>query len=198
MIVLLSESPIAVSPNTTSGSFDFSIQDLNGMSMYTLYYKYPSTVSIGTNLTIEILVVVNQLTGLRAYLRDYGATVTLNIDANHVPTKTLHVYPGVEYLHQGGHWGPVNVSLPLDEVGTGIRIGQEAKANLTITFADNVWLDAPILNYTPESGRRVVGTVTIQDQSPSGDLRQYLPYIAVAIGLVLVLISVVLGKKRAN
>ena len=166
--------------------------------MYTVRYSYPTTVKIGTNLTIQILMVVDQLTGLRTYLQDYGVVVTLNIDATHTPTKTVHIFPGSDFLYQGAHWGPVSVSLPLNDLNTGVGVGQENRANLTITFADYVWLVSPVLNYVPESGSKAVGTVTIQNPSPSPGLGSYLPYLAVAVGIALVLISLVIGKKKAN
>src|SRR6266571_2062188 len=198
MCILLSDLPIAVSSEIRSGSFELSNQDTYGTSMYTIRYSYPATVNIGTNLTIQILVVVDQLTGLKTYVQDYGAVVTLNIDATHTPTKTVHIHPGSDFLYQGAHWGPVNVSLPLNELNTGVGVGQEYGANLTIAFADYVWLTSPVLNYAPESGSKAVGTVTIQNQSPSTDLGLYLPYLAVAVGIALVLISILIGKKKAN
>jgi len=195
MVIVPSDLPIAVSSGVISGTFVLSNQDPNGTSMYTVHYSYPATLSLGTNFTIQIIVIIDQLSGLKTYLQDYGAIVTLNIDANHIPTKTVHVYPGNNFLYQGAHWGPVNISLPLDQQNTGVGIAQESKANVTVIFADDVWLGSPILNFAPESGRKVVGTVTILGQSQSGDYEQYVPYAAVVGGVALLLISVVLGRK---
>lgn len=160
----------AAQSTVVSGSFVVTNRNPNGTSMYTVDYRYPSAVTVGANLTVTVTLEVNELSGLKLYLDNYSAYVTLFDASGHfLATKGLaaNVYTTVSaltqtrYLYPGSHWGPVNVTVPVLASATGLAPGQSELGNLSIAIFTSVWYDHPVSTHYVETGNKEVGTLNL-------------------------------------
>jgi len=189
LVLLISDSQPTAAQGEVTGSFAIMRSSDQGSSAYTVIYRYPSVVPPGRNATFTIIVEVDSLTGLKAYLISYGVSVSLSL-----PSGTLfaQLNQSTPRLYQGSHWGPVNITIPLGQsasVGGGV-------GNVTITFFGDVWYDNPILFDYPESGAHTVGALAVGSGGPSGSSLNPLFLTALAGGAAAILALVAaLGRR---
>lgn len=174
-----------------------------GSGSYSVVYNYPSTVQTGSNLTIQMTLYVDNLTGEEAYLATYRLVVTVSIDASHVLSGSANLtnvnqaattyYP----IYPGGHWGPVNVTIPLTASNTGISPGNTRQANVSIALQDEVWIDFPVNLQFPESSLGSAGPITIQGSGQQGlSLQAIEPFLLIAGGLLIVGIALLVFREK--
>ena len=194
-ILLIAQHAHALVP---SDSFQITSPSSSGTSAYTIYYHVSPTARIGTSLNVTVMLVVDELTGLKLYVQDYGLTAILQFGNGHFIGNSVNVtYVSHERLYAGGRWGPLNISLPLTEQNTGLSAGQMVTANITIGLLTTVWNDVPVGMFIPDSGQRVASSVQVADPvgtgAPPVSIIQY-ALIFSGVG-VLVVRSVAFRKK---
>jgi hypothetical protein len=187
-----------------SGSFQLASSTLLGSSTYTILYKYSSTVQWGKNLTVSILVEVNQLTGVYLYLFMYGITATVFTSNGLATTESITAgndVPG-DYVYEGAHWGPFNVSIPISHNALGnATSNQNLTGYISLTFIDTLQLDrsanTPYGTYQ-QSGSQDIGNFTIVNGPTSFSFRySYLLLIIPVLVVVLVLLIWYFEKRKS-
>lgn len=149
------------SPTFVSGSFQLSFTNTDGTSEYTILYRYPLSVVLGSNFTIQVTVFVDMLSGLKLYLIDYGLTVSIFGSSGQVAMKQVLSNPGM-YLYAGSHWGPMNISIPISGPDFQNAQGDSNIANVSLQFVGDVWYDIPVNWHYYDSGTRGIGNITIE------------------------------------
>jgi hypothetical protein len=196
-----SEAPSAI----ISGSFQLSFQNLNGASQYTIFYSYPKTVDWGSNLTITTTVTVNELNGAQLYLINYGLTTTVYASNGRASVEQLlggGQGETIGYLYAGAHWGPVNITVPVNEDNFGNISGQSMNASISVQFIGDVQYGASIFAspYTAyQSGSGNIGNVSIVNVGTQ--TRTYL-YVLIGVSLAIVIVAAssyfVIRRKRGR
>jgi hypothetical protein len=193
IIVMLLLGSLQAEAGIVSGSMQLSFNDTSGLSQYTILYKHPSIVTTGSNFTITLTFVVNNLQGLKSYLQDYTLTVIMPITAHHTIYKSVSVTADkIRYLYPGGRWGPLNVTIPINESSAGLSPGQLVSANVTVGFVGDVYYLAPVNYFYPESGQFQAGQLMVQDIAPSFPT---IPVVLIAAGGTLLLTGVLLRRR---
>jgi hypothetical protein len=123
---------------------------------------------VGTNLTVAATLEVSRLTGLLIYFRHYRVDVSVFVGGKLAARAQNVSDPLSAPLFQGGHWGPQNLVMSVSENSFGIRPGETLPANISLSFVGDVYHDFPVSNYTPESGSRTIGSVSIVDPPAVG------------------------------
>jgi hypothetical protein len=193
-----STSEAASSPTRISGSFDLSFTNYDSVSKYTIDYQYPSTVNAGQNLTVTVTVFVDELTSLKLFVFDWGIVSTINSPNGEPKSQKLTVAQFNDYLYQGSHWGPVNVTIPvLSSNFTGSN-EKSYTTSLTLEWISDVWYDKPYSWHFYESDERDVGNVTITDnaQSSSSSFSSTYYYLLLASGIGIAGAMVFLDSRR--
>jgi len=193
---LLMIPTLAVSSvETKSGSFAIEFQNAAGKSQYTLIYAYPAEVSIGQNLTITTTLEVNDLTGVKLYVSNYQVSALVHSPGEQVVARTVSSNSG-RILYPGGHFGPINITIPLRASDFGLASGQTTEANLSIGFVVQVWYDFPVENFFTDTGSRDVGTVRIVNQASSSPGSG--SYVVASAVLVAIVAAALLGTRRRH
>lgn len=146
ILIIFSSAPLSTREWTSgsgiaSGSFQLSFQNLNGNSKYTISYSYPTSASWNDNLNVAITVFVNELTGVKEYVQDYSLILTISANNGGAIVQRLHHgSAGVpaDYLYQGSHWGPINMTVPLNPSNFSASSQESLGASLSIQFIGNV------------------------------------------------------------
>jgi hypothetical protein len=178
-----------------------------GTTSYAVYYSYPSIAQVGTNLTIELSLHLNQFQGQVEFINGYSLKAQLFV-GTHELEGSVFGPPGFNFLYPGATWGPENVTIPLTENNTGVSSGQSANASLAVTLEDSAFLGVPAnFSQTEPSLEWQAGNLTIQNGVSStttsgsttpghGGSQSILPYALVASGAVLMVVAVVLPRGR--
>ncbi len=192
--LLLLSSHVHAGGDVVSSSVQFSVTDQNGRSQYTLFYTYPKAVKTGSTFTITLVFVVNTLSGLREYLQDYLLTVSLPVTPHHTISQSVSV-PAAEmkYLYPGGRWGPLNITMPINETASGLTPGQRVNANVSLGFLGDVLYYPPISYYYPEGGQQLAGNVVIEDPATLSSLL-VVPIILIGVGMTMLVASIFLRR----
>jgi hypothetical protein len=198
LILLIPLQSVAAAVQATSGTTSLANTLQYGNTAYSVDYRYPSQVEVGSSLNVEVTVHVNALTGLVEYVTAYRVIVNVFIGTQHFLNGDLISEVKAPYLYPGGHWGPVNVSIPITEENTGVAKGQSTNASVSVTLQDSVWYGTPRLVYETEPAMQGgAGTLVIQNSVPSNNSsagQTFLPYAFMASGVVLLLLAVFLPR----
>jgi len=193
IIVILLLGSLQAEAGIVSGSLQLSFNDTSGLSQYTILYKHPSIVTTGSNFTVTLTFIVDNLQGLKSYLRDYTLTVILPTTAHHTLSRSVSVTADkVSYLYPGGRWGPLNVTILINESSAGLSPGQVVSANVTVGFLGDVYYLAPVNYFYPESGQVQAGQVMVQDIAPSFPT---ISVVLIAAGGTMLLTGVLLRRR---
>jgi hypothetical protein len=171
-----------------------------GTTSYDVYYSYPSTAQVGTNLTIALTLHVISLGGIVQYTSNYNLEARVFI-GNHLLNGSVHSPPTAPNLYAGSSWGPNDVTIPLTAENTGLAKGESANATIGIILSDYVFYGAPIAAFEPESpmqgqaGSLVIQNAVVSTRSSTagpgfGSGQTYLPYLLLASGAVIVVAAV--------
>ncbi len=190
-----------------SGTAQLSDTLQYGTVSYAVDYSHPSVAMTGTNLTVQVTLHVNALTGLIEYVSEYKVAVLVSIDPSHTLAGSVSAPFPAPALYPGGTWGPVNVTIPITETGTGLSKGQSANGSLIIMLQNQLWYGGQVGTYLPEPPLQgAADTVLIQNSpaqsttttsSPtqngpaSGTEQNYMPYALMAIGAIMVLLAAI-------
>jgi hypothetical protein len=185
------------SQTPVTGTFPFFHQDTYiGNATYTVYYEFPSSVSVGSNFTAQVSLQVNGLAGLEEYLTNYELSVELGLPSgqglSQFQANTSPMYPG-------GIWGPRNITIPITQSDTGLSVGSSISASVTIRMSTTVHVGYPLLTHVTHTDAKSVGNVTITSGPPGGSSTNgingiYFSYFTVGVGCVLVSIAVIFPK----
>jgi hypothetical protein len=200
VMILLSAVPLTHSQSgTIAGSFKVTDTNNNGLSEYLVRFQYPARVDVGSNFTVQVVVEVQNLTGLKLYVTSYGVSAILtDLAGNLLATGSVQPVTGVR-IYPGGHWGPLNVTLFVQSSPSGAQSGGTENGSLTISIFTMVWYDEPLTNNYPDSGSREAGTVFVQTEAPNGYNLQLPVIILLAIAgvlLAVVLVPTIRGRRK--
>lgn len=186
-LIILAAAPFqAVAAGSyTRGSFRVVDSNNYGTSVYTIDYSYPSTIQVGQQFNVTLTLFVTNLTGLKLYLDNYSFSVNL-LSPSGSFIGSAGIKTGVSRaLYPGGHWGPVNVSVPIRPSAVGIGPGGSESANITVGTITSVFYDFPLYYDMLDTGSSSVGNVqVVYEGSPP------LPVIPIAILVVVALVLV--------
>ncbi len=191
-----------------SGSFVSSYIDDSfgknvGNGTYTVSYNFPSVLSLGSNLTGQVSLQVNQLNGLQVYVEEYQITVEVAVPNGQ---GTTAVVGGSAPLYPGAIWGPENVTIPITQQAIG-SVSGSVNASVSIVLATTVLVQ--ILGNAPgglervHSDSQLVGNITINAiQNPGNAGRGlgfgsgvgFLPYLIVVAGVIIVSAGIFLPR----
>jgi len=181
-----------------------------GTTSYVIYYTYPSTAPVGSNLTISLSLHVGSFSGVIEFIVGYEMQVQLYVGAQEqqVTLAGPGGFNASSFLYPGGIWGPVNATFPLTENNTGLALGQSTNATFSVTLLDSIYVGAPYLHIETENPMQGQGgTILIENAvtsttsstsigsttSNSGS-QTLLPYALLASGAVLIAGAIVLPR----
>jgi len=183
----------------------------SGKTSYNVYYSYPSTANVGTNLTVDLTLHLNFFTGQVEYIYGYQLETQLFINGNELDHAVFGPagFNQSSFLYPGANWGPLNFTFPLTENNTGVAIGQTQNATLLVTLRDTVFYGVPVNGYQTEPAMQAsAGSLVIQNPiatststSASGSTTEQaggggslLSYALLASGAVLMVAAVILPR----
>jgi hypothetical protein len=174
----------------------------HGSTSYVIYYTYPSSAQVGSNLTISLSLRVQAFTGVIEFTVGYEMRIQLFIGAQsqQVTISGPAGFNSSAFLYPGGTWGPINATFPLTAANTGLAVGQSTNATFSATLLDSVYVGAPYLIFETEPAMTGDGgTLLIQNDVASSTSsasststtgptsgQTLLPYALLASGAVLI------------
>lgn len=187
-------------PTKITGSFNLQFQNYAGQSSYTIDYQYPSVVNVGQNFSVTVTVFVDQLTNLKLYLFDWGMQSTINSPAGVPITQEVAVGKLNDYLYQGSHWGPVNVTIPVTAGNFSISSGSSYNTSVTLNWIADVWYDTPYNWHFYENQQHVIGNLTLTNIQPKvGGVPSTFYYLTIAaIGVAIAAAAIFLATRGRN
>ncbi|MGH9918289.1 MAG: hypothetical protein ACRD6W_05385 [Nitrososphaerales archaeon] len=180
-----------------------------GTTSYVVYYTYPSTAPVGSNLTISLSLHVGSFSGVIEFIVGYEMQVALYVgeQEQQVTLAGPAGFNASSFLYPGGIWGPVNATFPLTENNTGLALGESANATFSVTLLDSIYVGAPYLHIETEDPMQGQGgTVLIENGvtsttsstsigSTTGNGGQtLLPYALLASGAVLIAGAIIVPR----
>jgi hypothetical protein len=202
----------AASPtvSTVSGSFPTRAISAQGTSDYVLQYSFPDRATVGTSLNVTVVLTVVELTGLKTYIANYSSQVLLlspqgAFVAQGRAAAGQILFGGettnaTRFIYPGGHWGPVNITIPLKESSFNLAPGASQTDNVSIGFVANVWYNPPEDQYLPDSGSSTVGSITVTNTNSTSQSSSNLDLLigvgAAAAVIVLLTAVVYVSKSR--
>jgi hypothetical protein len=217
MILFFSAQNIYGAVPLTTGSSTVGNTLEYGTTSYTISYSYPSTVQVGTNMNMTLTMRVNSLTGLVEYTTTYSLLVIVFIGSNQV-VGNVTAPNGSPFLYPGSDWGPNNVTIPITAANTGLTAGQTGNASVSIILNDYIFYGGAVTYYSTEPPMTGGGgTFIVQDAvqtsssassssagsststsstggSPANGTQNYLPYVLLGAGAVLLIGAIVLPR----
>lgn len=179
----------------------------HGSTSYLVYYTYPSTAQVGSNVTISLTVRLGQFTGLIEFIVGYELRVQLAVGTQQqqVTISGPGGFNASDFLYPGATWGPINATFPLTEADTGLAPGQSANATFSATLLDSIYVGAPYLHFetepalTGQGGTFLIqGAATSSTSSTSttgqSSRQTFLPYALLASGAVLVAAAIFMPR----
>jgi hypothetical protein len=215
-VLLLSFQGVNAAVQTTSGATAQLGNALTyGNTSYVVYYSYPSTAEVGTNLTIALTLHLNAFTGQAEYITGYAleAQIFIGADELHSTLFGPSGFNASSFLYPGASWGPNYLTFPLTENNTGVAKGESVNASVNVILRDTPYYGVPVLGYLTEPAMEgqagslliqnaVASSSTSTSTSGQGSGQALLPYALLASGAVLMVAAVVMprGPKspRAN
>jgi hypothetical protein len=216
LLLLLNESgwtsSVRASQSSLSGNFVFSyVDDSSGTNIgngtFTVLYDFPSALTLGSNLTGQVSLQINDLNGLQTYVEEYQIAVSVVVPGG---GGTSGMVSGTSPLHPGSIWGPETLAIPITQEDVG-GIPGPVNATVSINLATTVLAQAQ-LNVGGAYERfhgddQVIGNLTIGTGSASkttsegnnGSINSrsgvgLLPYVIVVGGVVLVSLGIALPR----
>jgi hypothetical protein len=185
----------------TSNSFQLTFVNPDGTSEYTIVYSYPDIIQFNTNFTVQVTIFVTMLRGLKLYLVDYGLTLSVFDSQGGGVIKQIIGTPG-SYLYEGSHWGPLNVSIPINSSDVQMEPGNTIHANISLQFIGDVWYDRPINWHYYDSGTRSIGNISIiqtrNSTSGSYSILILATIVVSAAGIIAVTSAVLILRRKRN
>jgi hypothetical protein len=195
---------------TNSGTVELGNTLEYGTTAYSVAYSFPSTVAVGTNLTIALTLNVDSLTGLVEYIIHPQLNAKVFIGAN-VLTSIVSLSNSSRTLYPGSSWGPNNVTIPLTAQSTGLAVGASDNATVSVTLEDEVYyggggvFQGGLNTFGTEPPMEgAAGSVLVQNLAATsssttsgantGQTQTVLPYTLLASGVVLMLVVVVIRR----
>ena len=180
-----------------TGKTQFFFQDTYiGNATYTVYYEFPSSLSVGSNFTAQVSLQITGLSGLEEYLTNYELSVVLGLPSG----QGLSQYQSNDSpIFPGAIWGPRNITIPITRNDVILSVGQSANASVTIRMSTTVQVGYPLQTHVTHTNAKAVGSVTITNgpnggTATAGSNSVYFSYATVGIGSVLVLVAVVFPR----
>src|SRR5271169_4530523 len=196
----------------TSGTVQVGNSLQYGTTSYSVKYSYPSTIDVGSNLTISVTLHVNAFSGLVEYVTDYKLAAEVFIGGEALQGSVAGSQ-NASFLYPGSSWGPNNVTIPLTAADTGLATGKSANATLCVTLPDSVYYGGQQLNvYVTEpamqgeaGGLLIQNPVTSTSTSStvSGGAQTFLPYVILLVAGAAMMVGAALwprgpGSSRAD
>ncbi len=176
-----------------------------GVSTFSVYYSLPQQASVGSPLVVPVYLYVDNLTKLMVFLFDYSVQISVSLNNGKQISGQAGVNSteaadnlGALQLHEGESWGPTNVTIPLTPSNTGLAQGQEALGTATLTVNADVWFNEPINFYRPQANQTSIGNVVFANGTPSGPQPNYLGFVLVGLGAVIVAATVITRRKKPS
>lgn len=202
--LLLSFQAVRAAPITTGETPVMGNTLDEGVTSYNVYYSYPSVAQVGTNLTIDLSLHLNQFEGQVEYINGYSLKAQLFVGQD-VLTQSVYGPPGFNYLFPGATWGPENMTFALTEADTGVALGTSVNATLAVTLEDTVFYGVPENGYESEPPMEAqAGSLIIENQvatsttststTTQSSALTILPYALVGSGAVLMAAAVLLPR----
>lgn len=194
----------------TSGTTPTIGNTLNkGSTSYFVLYSYPSVAQVGTNLTIQLTLHVNQFTGIVEYIVGYALEAQIFIGSTALSANVFGPagFNASSFLYPGAYWGPNNLTIPLTAANTGLAEGQSDNATVRITLRDTVYYGVPVIGYQTEPAMEATGgSLLIQNGvtstststsggSAGGSGQSVIPYALLAAGAVLMVAAVFVPRR---
>jgi hypothetical protein len=199
MILLFEFNGVWAAPAQVSGLTQSSYKSQYGQTTYSIDYEYPSSVSVGSNLTVQVTEHVVNMSGLEDYLSNYRLVVSVSVDAYHVLQGSVTGSIAGPRLYPGSRWGPIEIEIPVTEANTGLTRGMSINASVGFSIQDQAWYANPVGTYLPELSQAAGGQVRIIDPTPDQVAQaspNYLAYLLLGVGAVIVV--VMLGLRRGT
>ena len=209
-MLMISFQGVSAAAQITSGSTQVLGNTLpRGTTAYVVYYSYPSTAQVGTNITIALTLHVNSLSGIVHYVSNCNLEVQVFV-GTHELHGSVHSPATAANLYAGSSWGPNNVTIPLTAENTGLAKGESANAIAVCVPScegrDYVSYGAPISAYVPEQPMQglggsfvienAVGSTGTSTAGPEwSDVQSILPYALIASGAILMVAAAVLTRR---
>lgn len=174
-----------------SGSFVSSFPSQYGNSEFTVIYSFAKNLKWNSNFSINCLVEINDLTGLKEYVLSY-ALVTTIYGSNGVAImgSTLGGYPNsLNYLYSGSHWGPLSVTTQINRTAFSNPGAETFSASVSLEFIAQVQYANSINGVglvDSETNASNLGTINI---IAAGSIPVIYYYLAGTIIAVIVVIS---------
>jgi hypothetical protein len=192
----------------TSGTVQLGNSLKYGDTSYSVDYTFPAAAQVGTNLTIDVTLHVDSLTGLLQYISAYVLSAKVFV-GNQQINGSVSLTQDKNFLYPGQTWGPYNITIPLSENDTGLAKGEEANATVGIILQDSVFNGSPynVLSTEPPmegaAGSLLIvnpTTSALTNHSIAGQGGEtYLPYfLLTGAGLVVVLAAAFWLRARKN
>ncbi len=196
--------PVRAQSQLVTGSFDITVTDQAGTSVYTIQYSYPTQVTVGQSANLSVVLQIRSLTGLKLFVSAYNITALVGVNSGgFVASRTVGYYPASTdlgasgNLYPGGHWGPYNITLPIGNAPPAPGPGETVQGFLSIGLLTKVStyeaIGAPAIT---ESGSKVVGPLSVSNNS---QLSTSNPLILVAVAAavpIAVLVYFVFGRAK--
>ena len=200
MLLIAFQGASGAVPITTGSTPPLGNTLPRGATSYIVYYSYPSTVQVGTNLTIALTLRVVSLGGIVQYTSNYNLQALVFVGTN-LLNGSVHSPAGAPNLYAGSSWGPYDLTIPLTAENTGLAKGESANATVGIILNDYVFYGAPIYAFEPESpmqgqgGSLVIQNAVVSTSGSTGGQgfgagQTYLPYILLASGALILVAAV--------
>lgn len=205
VLLLCSFQSASADVQTTSGTTATIGNTLNhGATSYAVLYSYPSVADVGSNLTIQLTLHINQFSGIVEYIVGYALKVEVFVGPNVLSDQVFGPagFNASSFLYPGAYWGPNNLTIPLTAANTGLAEGQSDNATLRITLRDTVYYGVPVIGYQTEPALEASGgslliqngvasstTSTSGGSAPAGG-QSVIPYALLAAGAVLMVAAV--------
>lgn len=196
--MMVSPAAHAQAPSQT-GSVQLSASGSYGQGAYTVKYSMPTSVRTGSNLTVTVTLVVDDLGGMYEYILGYYVAVYVYVDSGHVLNGRVGDSTVGDALYPGGHWGPYNVTIPVSTEDTGLSPGSSVNASVAISLQTGVWIAYPFdYNVAQQPLQASAGSIIVDNGgSASTGALSYLPYVAivVGVGIFAVLLAAPVARK---
>lgn len=208
---VVSAVPITSGTSPTVGNI--LNQGAGGVTSYNVYYSYPSVAQVGTTLTIDLSLHLNQFSGEVEFIAAYSMKAELYVGTNLLEQTVLgpsQTNP-FSFLYPGSTWGPEGFNFSLTEANTGVAPGTSANATLAVVIEDSPYYGYPgnIFGTEPPMtaavGSLIIENVAANNATSTSTTTQsggptLLPYILVASGVVMLITAVfiprALGRQR--
>jgi hypothetical protein len=200
-------SAVSITSGTSATVGNILNQGAGGVTSYNVYYSYPSVAQVGTNLTIDLSLHLNQFSGEVELITGYSMKAQLYVGTSLLQQLILgpNQSDSSGFLYPGSTWGPEGFNFSLTEANTGVAPGTSANATLAVVIEDTVYYGYPgdIFETEPPMtaavGSLIIENVAANNATSASTTTQsggptLLPYTLVASGAVLLAAGVFIAR----